>query len=60
MLAPDEVKRALYPTMTPVNTYRILFDGLFDAKLGLLPDRSYWTTWAAPYRHHEVGAAELK
>jgi hypothetical protein len=59
VLAPDEVKRKLYPGMTPVNTYRILFDGLFDEKLGLLPDRSYWAEWDGPYRAHEVGAAEL-
>lgn len=59
VLAPDEVKRTLYPGMTPVNTYRILFDGLFDEKLGLLPDRSYWAEWDGPYRAHEVGAAEL-
>jgi hypothetical protein len=59
VLAPDEVKRTLYPAMTPVNTYRVLFDGLFDARLGLLPDRSYRATWDEPYRPEEVGPAEL-
>jgi hypothetical protein len=59
VLAPDEVRRNLYPAMTPVNTYRVLFDGLFDAGFGRLPDRSYRATWDEPYRPDEVGPAEL-
>jgi hypothetical protein len=31
----------LYPTMTPVNTFRLIFDLYFDAALPFLPDRSY-------------------
>jgi len=31
----------LYPTVTPVNTFRIVFDRYFDAGLGPLPDRVY-------------------
>ena len=33
--------RALYPTITPVNSFRVLFDSYFDAKLPLLPDRTF-------------------
>ncbi len=32
---------AFYPSQTPVNTFRMLFNCLFDTGLPLLPDRSY-------------------
>lgn len=31
----------LYPTITPVNTFRIIFNEYFDAKLPLLKDRTF-------------------
>jgi hypothetical protein len=32
---------ALYPTMTPVNEFRMIFNLYFGANLPLLPDRSF-------------------
>jgi hypothetical protein len=32
---------ALYPTITPVNVFRVLFDDYFGDGLPLLPDRNY-------------------
>jgi hypothetical protein len=32
----------LYPTMTPVNTFRVIFNKWFDTQYPLLPDRSYF------------------
>jgi hypothetical protein len=46
--------RALSPTFTPVNTFRVVFELLFDADLPLLPDRTWFTTWTAPYTFVEV------
>ncbi len=34
----------LYPTITPVNVYRLLFNKYFNANLPLLPDRQYVLT----------------
>ncbi len=31
----------LYPSMTPVNTFRFIFNKYFGADLGLLPDKNY-------------------
>ena len=31
----------LYPSMTPVNAFRAVFDGVFGAHYGLLPDQSF-------------------
>jgi hypothetical protein len=36
-------QESLYPTITPVNTFRILFDN-FGENLGVLPDISYYST----------------
>jgi hypothetical protein len=37
-----------YPTLSPVNTFRLIFDHYFGTRFGLLPDRSY----AFPDRRH--------
>lgn len=45
---PEGVKKHLYPRISPVNTFRLLFTDLFGADLPLLPDRSYF----APSSHY--------
>jgi hypothetical protein len=39
---------------SPVNIYRALFDGVFGTTLGLLPDRSFVSSWEAPFDFREV------
>ena len=41
MYLPDARPRGLHPGISPVNTYRVVFDAYFGTDLGLLPDRSY-------------------
>ncbi|MBN2676600.1 MAG: hypothetical protein JXR32_00895, partial [Anaerolineaceae bacterium] len=48
-LVPDVVKAHLYPEISPVNSFRLLFDTYFGADYGLLPDRSYYSNYATPY-----------
>lgn len=38
---PGDHANLLYSGITPVNTFRVVFDNYFDAKLPLLPDRIY-------------------
>ncbi len=40
----------LYPAISPVNTFRLLFREYFGAELELLEDKSFWNTWRRPYR----------
>jgi hypothetical protein len=40
---PDEVRRQLYPTITPVNSFRVIFNAYFGADYDLLDDSSYVT-----------------
>ena len=38
---PGVSKKAFYPTMTPVNGFRVVLNQYFSAGLALLPDRNY-------------------
>ena len=53
-LVPDSVRKNLYPGISPVNSFRLLFNGLFDAKFELKPDKSWYSTFPEPYRFTEV------
>lgn len=48
-LVPQEVADQLYDTITPVNTFRLLFNHLFNQDLDLLADDSYFSAWERPY-----------
>ncbi len=45
---------AVYPGITPVNSFRVVFNSVFNAGLDLLPDRSYFSTWYRPYDFIDV------
>ncbi|OGY28213.1 MAG: hypothetical protein A2Z42_03895 [Candidatus Woykebacteria bacterium RBG_19FT_COMBO_43_10] len=40
-LLPGESKKLLYPTITPVNSFRLIFSSYFEADFEPLPDKSY-------------------
>ncbi len=44
----------LYPEITPVNTFRVVFDTYFDTRLGLLEDKNYYSIWERPYEMFDV------
>lgn len=39
----------LYPSITPVNSFRVMFDRYFEIDFPLLSDESYFSTWRKPY-----------
>jgi hypothetical protein len=53
-LVPDVVKVKLYPGISPVNSFRLLFDAYFGASYVLLPDKSYYSNYATPYEYEVV------
>ena len=53
-LIPGGGERRLYPSITPVNTFRVVCDHLFGTNRGLLPDRNYYSSYLLPYRFVEV------
>jgi hypothetical protein len=44
----------LYPSMTPVNNFRLIFNTYFGASLPYLPDRSYASELGKPYDFKEI------
>lgn len=51
---PDGNYDAVYPTITPVNSFRIVFNQFFGADLDVLDDKNYFATWLTPYRYQDV------
>jgi hypothetical protein len=44
----------LYESITPVNTFRLVFDFYFNTNCGLLADQSYYSTYDRPYEFINV------
>ena len=51
---PDGIYANLYPSITPVNSFRVVLDQFFGTQLGLLEDHSYFSTFDEPYDFNEV------
>jgi hypothetical protein len=47
---PGEGGRLLYPTMTPVNVFRLVLSHYFSADLPLLEDIAYYSEFNRPYK----------
>ncbi|MBL7069660.1 MAG: sulfatase-like hydrolase/transferase [Candidatus Omnitrophica bacterium] len=43
---PEEGRELLYDSITPVNTFRLVFNTIFNADFELLEDRVYWYDFA--------------
>jgi hypothetical protein len=46
---PDQDYALLYPSISPVNSFRVLFNQFFEADYTLLPDRHYYSSWSFPF-----------
>jgi hypothetical protein len=44
----------LYASITPVNSFRVLFNEYFGMDYPLLADKSYYSTWNQPFNYLEV------
>jgi hypothetical protein len=51
-LVPDPSR--LYPSITPVNSFRVVFDEVLGTHLPLVPDRSWFELWGRPYGFIDV------
>jgi len=47
-------QEGLYENITPVNSFRMIFNVLFNEKNPILPDKSYFSTWSHPYKFIEI------
>ena len=51
---PGQDYGELYPSITPVNTFRVVLSEFLGAEYDLLEDRSYFATWERPYVFTDV------
>lgn len=51
---PEGGEQMLYPTITPVNFFRMIFDYYFDMDYGLVEDKRFYSENDNPYDLHEV------
>lgn len=51
---PGRSKDFLYDSITPVNTFRLIFSYYFDADYKLLDDMSYYSTYNDPFKLTDV------
>jgi hypothetical protein len=51
---PKDGNKALYSTITPVNSFRLVFNTYFGQKFPLLPDVSYYSTYHNRYTFTKV------
>jgi hypothetical protein len=49
-LLPDGGESLLYETISPVNTFRVIFNHYFGAEFELLPDEGYFSSPTLPYQ----------
>jgi hypothetical protein len=54
---PGRQYDALHDGISPVNSFRVIFNTYFGARLKLLPDRSFFSTWVEPYHFIDVTEA---
>lgn len=50
----DNDYRDLFPEITPVNTFRAVFNHFFDAAYDQLPQKVYFSTWERPFKFIDV------
>lgn len=51
---PDQKYELLYPNITPVNSFRVIFNTYFGSELPLLEDKNFYASYATPYRMIEI------
>ena len=51
---PGITEKKLYASITPINTFRLVFNEYFGTNLELLDDRSYFSRWNKPYDFIDV------
>ena len=50
----DENYEQLHSAITPVNTFRVIFNQYFEAEINPLKDKSFFSTWERPYDFHPL------
>lgn len=52
----QKMQEQLYESISPVNSFRVVINGIFNSQLPLLEDKFYFSTWSRPYQVQDVTA----
>lgn len=51
---PGQRYEALYPSITPANSFRVIFNTYFGTELPLLADKNFYASYATPYMATDI------
>ena len=51
---PDKDYNSLYDSISPVNSFRVIFNKYFETDFPLLEDEAFYSTWDRPYKFVNV------
>lgn len=51
---PEEYRGLLFHDISPVNTFRVIFNTVFQTGLRKLENKSYYSNWTTPYKFTDV------
>jgi hypothetical protein len=51
---PNQDYTSLYPSISPVNSFRVVINQFFGGEYELLPDRHYYSRWNFPFDYVQV------
>lgn len=54
LLPGHQADKIMYPSITPVNTFRVIFNTYFDTNLPLLEDQSFMMSWQQPTMNMDI------
>lgn len=57
---PGDAKNQLYEKITPVNSFRLIFNAYFNGNYPLLDDKMYWSNGYMPYDMRDVTDAVIQ
>jgi hypothetical protein len=57
---PDQDYSQLYPSISPINSFRVLLNKYFGENYKILPDRHYYSPWGYPFDFTEVTDVSLQ
>jgi hypothetical protein len=53
-LVPEEMRAALYPEISPVNTFRLILNYCLGTDIPLVEDRAFFSTWGGDYDFRDM------
>lgn len=51
---PEPYTDTVYESISPINSFRVVLNAIFDLQLPLLDDRSYYSAWESPYQLEDI------